>query len=288
MHRYRLFVVVALVLLAGSLNAQELLITSESELDWQRGTLRVSMTATAGADTDIRPGFLHRAQQRIDAEFPNALFNALLSLRVNSVELVEDVVVAEPLVASRIAALSQKARPGLARPFPDLSGVTQDYQVPIFPDFVNIFVEHTIPFGMEEVISWVPTADFTGVVIYAADPLTLRGTDEKVYPAPALLPEIYDENLRPVLQQDMLNPDAVRQRGVVAYTSDPNEDAWRARIGGNPYRIMARQVYGVHPTDIVIGAEDADRLLSTRHNRELLQNGRILVILDDTRIHITE
>ena len=288
MDRYRLSAVVTLVLLVTSISAQELLISSESELDWQQGTLRVSMTAIAGSDTDIRPGFLHRAQQRIEAEFPNALFEALLSLRVNSLVLVEDVVIEKPVVATQIAELAQKARPGLSRPFADLSGVTREYHVPIFPDFVNVFVEHTIPFGMEEVISWIPTADFTGVVIYAADPLPLRGTDQEVYPAPALLPEIYDENLRPVLQQDMLNPDAVRQRGVVAYTSDPNEDAWRNRIGGNPYRIMAREVYGVHPTDIIIGAEDADRLLSTRHNRELLQNGRILVILDDSRIHITE
>lgn len=288
MDRYRLSVVVTLVLLASSLNAQELLISSRSEMDWQSGTLQVTMTANAGSDTDIRPGFLHRAKQRIDAEFPNALFDALLSLRVNSVERVEDLVVAEPGVAARIAELSRKARPGLSRPFPDLSGLSRDYQVPIFPDFVNIFVDHSIPFSMEEVISWVPTADFTGVVIYAADPVPLRGTDRHVYPAPALLPEIYDENLRPVLEQDMLNPDAVRQRGVVAYTADPDEDAWRERIGGNPYRIMAREVYGVHPTDIIIGADDADRLLSTRHNRELLQNGRILVILDDTRIHITD
>src|SRR6056297_953143 len=103
MHRYSLSVATMLVFLAVAVHAQEIRISSESQLDWQQGTLRVSMTATADAGTDIRPGFLHRAQQRIDAEFPNALFDALLSLHVNSVELVEDIVVNEPIVASQIA-----------------------------------------------------------------------------------------------------------------------------------------------------------------------------------------
>ncbi|MFP4210823.1 MAG: hypothetical protein ACLFR8_06255 [Alkalispirochaeta sp.] len=274
--------------LSVTVSSQELVISSESRLDWQRGTLSVSMSAEAPDDVPLQPGLLHRAQQRIESEFPDALFRALLPMRVNSVETVRDVVLESPEIASQITDLAARATPGLPRPYPDLSGVQRVYDVPIFPDFVQLFVEHTIPFRMEEVISWVPTTRFTGVVIYAADAIPLRGTDRTVFPAPALLPEIYDENLRPVLEQDMIDPDAVATRGVVAYSAETNEDPWRERIGGNPIRIMAREVYGIHPTDLIIAEEDANRILGSDHNRGLLREGRILVILNEERIRITE
>jgi hypothetical protein len=135
---------------------------------------------------------------------------------------------------------------------------------------------------MERVIEWVPTREFTGVVIYAGDPMPLHGTDERVMLQPALLPEIYDENLRPVLVQDMVDPAAIERWGIVHYTRSTDADLWRDRVGSQPFRITARRAFGVLPTDILIGEEDADRLLSTEHNRQLLRDGRIVVILPDT------
>lgn len=277
-----------LVVSIPRIDAQEISITTDREFDWQEGILRVSMTAHAAENESIRPGFVYRAQTAIEDRFLNALFESLLTLPVDSIDLVRDRVNEEPLLASRITSLTDRAVPGLPRPSPDLTTVQREYSVPIFPDFVNLFVDHTVPFRMEEMISWVPTTDFSGIVIYAADPIPKRGSGESVYPIPALLPEIYDQNLRPVLQQDMLVPDAVRTRGVVAYASDTDEDRWRERIGVNPLRMMAVEVYGILPTDLIIPVEDADRLLASAHNRELLRNGRILVILDDTVIHVEE
>lgn len=283
------FIVLALLLLRiVALPAEELEISADREFDWQEGVLRVRMTARAADPSSVRPGFVHRAQGAIETAFLNALFESLLTLPVDSVDLVEDRVNDNPVLASEIASLREQAIPALPRPSPDLVSVEREYAVPIYPDFVRLFVTHSIPFRMEEVISWVPTTNFTGVIIYAAEKLPHRGTGEYVFPLPALLPEIYDEDLRPVLQQDMLIPDAVRTRGVVAYASDTDEERWRERIGTNPYRIMATQVYGVHPTDIIIQPEDADRLLVSAHNRSLLRNGRVLVILDDSVIHVEE
>lgn len=284
-----IFVYLSLFLLtAVTLPAEEMEITAAREFDWQEGMLRVAMTAHASDPTSVRPGFIHRAQGAIETAFLNALFESLLTLPVDSVDLVQDRLNDNPVLASEIASLRERAIPGLPRPSPDLVSVEREYAVPIYPDFVRLFVNHSIPFRMEEVISWVPTTEFSGVIIYAAERLPHRGTGNQVFPVPALLPEIYDENLRPVLQQDMLIPEAVRSRGVVAYASDTDEERWRERIGTNPIRIMATQVYGIHPTDLIIPSEDADRLLVSEHNRDLLRNGRVLVILDDSVIHVEE
>ncbi len=275
---------VLLIFAVHLVSAQEIHIDADSELDWQRGTIGITMTATAAEGTSIRPDFIFRARQQIDRAFPSALFDSLLPLRVDSVRLVHEVIRDEPALASRISALAAQAEKGLPRPNANMTMVQRDYHVPIFPDFVQLFMEHEIPFRMEEVISWVPTAEFTGVIIYAADPLPLRGTDDTVYVEPALLPEIYDSDLRPVLEQDMLDPGAGSQWGAVAYSADTNEDPWRYRVGNRPIRIMAREAFGVHPTDIIIEKEDADMLLATEHNRSLLRSGRILVILHSSQI----
>jgi hypothetical protein len=274
--------------LLHSPSAQDIQISTDSELDWQRGTIRVTITAEAAPGADIRPEFIHRARRRIDAEFPGALFNALLPLNVDSVRIVREVVQAQPELASRITNLAAQAKSGLPHPNPTATALERIFEVPIFPDFVRLFMNHEIPFRMEDVISWVPTTDFTGIVIYAADPLPLRGTDKEVYPAPALLPELYDENLRPVLEQDMVDPESGRRWGVVAYSAHTDEDPWRHRIGPRPLRIMAREVYGIHPTDLIIDEDDADLILASDHNRELLRTGRILVVLHPSQIRVID
>ena len=250
-----------------------------SAVNWQTSTLEVTLSQDVDLTVGNSPSRVYRAQQAIEREFASILFASLLPLQIDSVRTVEDAVHERPELAARIHELADRAQRGLPRPDLDMTSVTRQYRVPIFPDLAELFVGHRIPFRMERVIDWIPTRDFSGIVIFAADPLPWRGTNEIAYLTPALLPEIFDTDLRPVLEQDMLKPDAIRRWGVVAYTEEYDEDPWRNRIGAHPLRIMAREAFGTRPTDIVIGREDADRILGSPHNRELLREGRILVIV---------
>jgi hypothetical protein len=51
------------------------------------------------------------------------------------------------------------------------------------------------------------------------------------------------------------------------------------RVGENPLRIMARGIFGAVPTDPVIDREDALIILSSEQNRQLLREGRIVIVL---------
>lgn len=265
---------------APSLPAQNSLTpTASSAFNWQTSTLEVTLTQEADLTTGNTPARLYRAQQQIEREFAAVLFTSILPLQIDSTRTLEDAVRDRPELAARISALADAAERGLPRPNRDMTSVTRQYRVPIFPDLAELFIGHRIPFRMERVIQWVPTRRFTGIVIYAADPMPHRGTGEQTLLTPAILPEIFDTDLRPILEQDMLDPDAIRRWGVVAYTEDYDEDPWRHRIGPEPLRIMAREAFGVRPTDIIISRDDADRLLSSAENRFLLREGRILVIV---------
>lgn len=275
--------VVLLVFLVAPMHAQQVAPpgppTVTSSINWQTSTLEIILEQEADLAAGNTPARLHRAQQHIEREFASQLFASLLPLQIDSTRTVEDAVRRQPGLAARLSALADRAERGLPRPTADLTAVTRQYRVPIFPDLAELFIGHRIPFRMERVLDWVPTRDFSGIVIYAAERLPHRGTGREVFLTPALLPEIFDTDLRPILEQDMLDPESIRRWGVVAYTETFDEDIWRNRIGADPLRIMARETFGVSPTDIVIGREDADRILVSDHNRNLLREGRILVIV---------
>ena len=55
-----------------------------------------------------------------------------------------------------------------------------------------------------------------------------------------------------------------------------------AVVGDRPLRIFARGVFGTHTTDPIISREDALLIISTEINRNLLREGRIAIILDDS------
>lgn len=268
----------ALLLATAQLGAQNDL-TVVSSFDWQTGTLAMRLRSSVDLNASNAPARLFEAQRRMEREFPQLLFTGVLPLAIDSTRIVEDAITTNPRLAAQIAELSDRASPGVAVPSPALDAVEVEYRVPLFPDVVELFVTHRTPFRLERLIEWVPSRPFSGVVIYAADRLPLRGTGEQVLLRPALLPEIFDTEFRPVLRQDMVDPAAIARWGVVAYTEDTDPDLWRDRVGSDPMLVMARQVFGIEPTDVVISPEDANRLLSVPENRELLRQGRILIVL---------
>lgn len=252
---------------------------TESTINWEESLLEITVTRRVSENDRNNPAQLYRVQRELEESFPSLLFSELLSLQIDSTRTIRDAILTQPELAAEIRNLADRAERGFPRPARDFRSVTQSYRVPLFPDVASLFLQHQHPFRMERVLSWVPTREFTGLLIYAAEELPLRGTEESTRIVPALLPEIFDTDLRPVLEQDMLLPQAINRWGVAAYTETCDEEPWKERIGTDPLRIMARQAFGVHPTDIIISREDADRILASPHNRELLRQGRILVIL---------
>jgi len=87
----------------------------------------------------------------------------------------------------------------------------------------------------------------------------------------------------PVLSPQMCDPQALRRWGVAAYAYSSLEEAlapFEDRVGPTPLRTRARGVFGRNATDLLLSTEAARQLLSRAHNRDLLRDGRILIILD--------
>jgi hypothetical protein len=162
----------------------------------------------------------------------------------------------------------------------DLSAARLAWTFPLFgPQGVaSLFVTYEVPSPLPRALGDVAAGRYTGVVIYAAEPLASYGTSGQRLPQPALFPRIFDEGMSLVLDKEMCDPASLRRWGMVAYTSDPADPGPAERIGPNPLRILARGVFGRNDTDLLIPRESARRLLASDENRRLLLEGRILVV----------
>ena len=114
----------------------------------------------------------------------------------------------------------------------DFTRVTIEYDYRIFPDIADIFVTHTKPNLIPTRIGWYPSDEFTGLIIYAVNPLPVHGEQESQYLRPVMFPRIYDDQLEVLLSADMMTPESLIRNGPVQYTDSTEERLLRDRIGG--------------------------------------------------------
>jgi hypothetical protein len=89
-----------------------------------------------------------------------------------------------------------------------------------------------------------------------------------------------DTSLTPILTVEHVNPDVLSERGLVSYTTSTNPNDWEEIAGTDPLRVVAREVFGRYPTDIILSRKDANRLLSVDSNRTLLADGKVVVVVN--------
>lgn len=250
----------------------------ESTLDWAEGELRITAEAPIDRSGANAPAAAHRTEGEIEARLDSELVSALMPLRIDSTDTLADELRRHPSLYEELASLSQDAERLVTRPDPTLSRLSVTYRLDLFPGVPRLLVRDDRPLPFRRILGWVPSDSYTGVVIYAADPLPLHGTDLTTTIVPALFPEIFDEDMEEVLTRDQLEGEWIERWGVAAYTDSMDLSAFTERIGSNPKRILPRRLFGVSPTDIVISNSDARELLSNEANRRLLREGRLLIV----------
>ena len=82
-----------------------------------------------------------------------------------------------------------------------------------------------------------------------------------------------------VYERNMAQSLEVKTNGVAGYDWSDDESRYSQRVGADPLRISAKQIFGHNRTDLVISDDDALRIFSVPQNAELLKNGKIVLLL---------
>jgi hypothetical protein len=133
----------------------------------------------------------------------------------------------------------------------------------------------------------VETIAYTGIIIIADGELPVHGKRGTALPLPCLAPKVWDSGMNLLFDRNKTQSGAVpfyymNVENILGPRPGGLSPEAEAAVGINPLRIIATEVFGERPTDLIIAAEDAVKVLSNEDNRRLLREGKLVIILNET------
>jgi hypothetical protein len=256
--------------------------TVERTIDWSHGILGIKIIKENNQPVQLTPDYKYLVEREIRDQLPDIFLDSVLDIYVDSRYRIRDLVVHKARDIQFLKTLYIYGKNQGAYQSRDLKQIFIHYTFPFFTDkgIVPLFVHHEYPVSLKREIGFIPSMEYTGLIIYAKGLYGSYGTSDRVYVEPCLFPVFYDEETNPVLNKWMCDPEYLKKWGMAAYTESNDETAFLDRIGLFPLRTMAHQVFGKHHSDILLPGDVVKKLLSNKANRSMLQQGRILIIIE--------
>jgi hypothetical protein len=262
--------------------AQEERISVTRQVDWQGGVLILEV-AMATEAREFGPSSRFDAEREIERLLPGLFMSSVVeipfdSYRTLAARLKEDQMLFQQLERTAVSSVTKS----YSRVRRDLQEIQVQYRFPFYGEggFAVPLILHSRPHPVERKLGFVPSRNFTGLVIYARGELPAHGKDIRQQVHPALFPTLYDEQMNPVLTVHMCDPAYLKRWGMAAYSDSEGSSALLERIGAAPLRTVARGVFGINATDLLLSNEAVDRLVVREANREMLSQGRVLIVLE--------
>ncbi|TVQ21865.1 MAG: hypothetical protein EA382_12945 [Spirochaetaceae bacterium] len=258
------------------------------EVDWRSAVLRVRISTPIDAGrvgpAGSSPALIARLQAAIERHSAREISAVLLDLPFDSDETVRRLVDEDNALIRAVDDVARNARVVNRRASPALSHAIVDFELDLYRDIGAALNDRATSARLPTVLGWTPTTEYTGILIYAADRLPWYGTTETRLAVPALFPAFHylsadDGLLLPLFDASHVSADARRTHGIVHFDSVVDSREVRDRVGARPLLIAATAVFGRSPADIVIDQRDAQAILASAHNRELVREGRVVVVL---------
>lgn len=252
-------------------------------VDWETRTVQIEITEHIPDSNRNLPAVRYRSERAVEARLQDYIRTALSSFPVTSRETASEIVRRSPALMYELERLSTRAVKEWSRLTRDFSSISMRYRLPIHPELASLFVDHSRTFAPPRLLEYVPTAEYTGIVIYAKGLYPVHGESVSSRLAPCLLPRIYDSEMNLLLSDGMVEPALLEQGGIVKYSFSADEETIARIAGQEPLYLIAQELFGVRRSDLVIPAADAAKILADERNRSLLTSGKILVICDGPR-----
>jgi hypothetical protein len=287
MHRWFslcLFMVAFLLVAVGTVQGEEIdfaeAITVEHRIDWLRSQFILEATLSRQGPLTLKTRY--RAERYITDNLPVFFVEHVGNFCLDSYRLIGDYFDENGDYLERLKELALEGKKESASYSSDMKSIQVTYSFPLFGEtgLISLFVSHTRPFPARKAFGFVPTKQYTGVVIYAKGEYPLFGKSDREKVRPSLFPKIFDEQMRIVIEKERCDPESLKRWGMAVYSESLDFKPFSPRVGSFPIHIMARGIFGKNNTDIIIPTESARQLLALKGNRDLLIHGRILVIVD--------
>ncbi|HUX22262.1 MAG TPA: hypothetical protein VMW69_13550, partial [Spirochaetia bacterium] len=179
-------------------------------VDWQHNKITIDATVDVSSLGAMLPDARSKAQELIRKDRATMIDRALFGIQADSFHTVGDLAASSPQVLTALQGLIGAPDEQYAKMSSDLTGVTVRYQVPIFPNLGQIFVNQVRPNPPSQLLSYVPTTVFSGIVIYAKGKLPIHGETREGSLVPSLFPRIWDQNMDLLASANTIDPEVLK------------------------------------------------------------------------------
>lgn len=266
-------------LAAAATAAAQPAMSASSAMDWGTEQIHSNITLDTEKAGISLPTGRNAAIRQLDMEIPSLLKDTFFSIVVDSSNRLGDIVETGSVSLQELDEILEqgtKTPPAFSR---DLATLSLNHTVS-FARVGSLFIRHSKPYVPDMPLETTPTRTWTGILIDARGALPVHGEYVSDRLTPSLFPKIWDTSMNRVYEKNMVTPETARQRGIVHYASSLEEAELSDRIGNDPLRIAARQVFGTYRTDPVISRDDALKILTSAENRKLLAEGKVVIVCD--------
>ncbi len=254
-------------------------IETDTEVSWITGDILISASAEIPAATANLTTARFRLTETIDRDLTSIVTGAFDEIYLDSRQTLSEGFTSNQKRLTDFDALNlTKSRVSSSMSL-KLDSVTNLYKYNIYNDLIPLLLTHEKPAPIPTILNWEPTAAFSGIIIYAADPLPWYGEPGSGHLQQAVFPKIYSRRMSPVASAEMAEPEYLEKWGFVLYTDSLDERRFEERIGLYPYRTTAEAIFGNNHTDILITEEAAQKILFNKANHRLIREGRIVVVI---------
>jgi hypothetical protein len=264
-------------------------ISMNGALDWDKMEIGAVISLDLASANIKLPAGRTLGETLMRSEYLKFIMPGILELQVDSSSTLADLAERGEfsfIETEGIALNAQSTSPFLSA---DLLNLSSSYTIGL-DDISAKLIRHSRAADIRRILSPVPAPAYTGIIIIANSPLPIHGMKSSALAVPGLFPKIWDTNMNLIYERNMLE---AGRKAMVRYAParsifDEGPSGLSreisALVGPRPMRIIASGLYGTNPTDPVIDAQDALAIISTEENRRLLQEGRVLIILDNSQM----
>lgn len=163
---------------------------------------------------------------------------------------------------------------------------TKDFQFLKTKNTTNILniekqlIKHSNSYIPDVPIDYVASREFSGIIIDARGSLSIQGEYIESEVFPCFFPKIWDEEMSCVFEKNLVQPNIITEKGMNGYHFSDDITDYESRVGSDPLYIKAKRVYGRNRTDPIISKKDALKILTIPENVKLLQEGKVVILLD--------
>ncbi len=283
---FRILIAVSAILLRATLLAQAKpespRFSVSGAIDWGTYSLEATISLDLRSAGIRMPSGRAEAEALVKREAAVLLRDKILELRLDSRSLVTEAIAKGELSHETVEGLLAEARAQRAGFSEDFKEFKVDFSLSLIGLQASL-VKHSQPFNQARSLEYRPTKEYSGIVIYATEALPVRGEFREDSLQPSFFPRIWDEEMSLVLERNMAEPEAVRRQGLVAFRGRDDRAFMEDRVGAEPLRILASGVFGSRRTDLIISREDALSILANEKNRQLLAEGKVVIVAPEVR-----